>query len=168
MFASSNSLKAAKVWDMLYFVPISALALTFVAFFVVAGGRFVPFGRWQKVLRVVLVLPLLVSGAGHFVRTAMFASIIPPIFPQREFLVILTGVFELAGAVGLLLSKSTRMAATCLAVLMIAVFPANIYVANQTVGSLHMPGVLVRTMLQALYMVLLLASGWGIPRGRDS
>jgi uncharacterized membrane protein len=153
---------------VLYFVPISALALTFVAFFVVAGGRFIPFGRWQKVLRAVLVLPLFVSGVGHFVRTAIFASVIPPSFPQREFLVILAGIFELAGAVGLLLSRSSRLAATCLAVLMIAVFPANIYAANQTVGGIHMPGVLVRTMLQALYMVLLLASGWGIPRGRES
>lgn len=153
---------------MLYFVPIFTLALTLVAFFVVAGGRFVQFGRWQRVLRVVLALPLFVSGLGHFVRTALFASIIPLISPHREFLVILTGIFELAGGIGLQLWKTTRMAATCLAVMMIAVFPANIYVANQTVGGIPMPGVLVRTGLQAIYMVLLLASAWGIPHSRES
>ena len=153
---------------VLYFLPISALVLTVVAFFVLARGRFVPFGRWQKVLRVVLSLPLFVSGVGHFVRMEMFAGIVPPIFPQREFLVILTGIFELAGAIGLLLPRSTRMASTSLSVLMIAVFPANIYVANRAVGGLPMPSVPVRTVLQALYIVLLLASGWGIPGRHDS
>lgn len=44
---------------MLYFFPISALVLTLVAFFVLARGRFVPFGRWQRILRVVLALPLI-------------------------------------------------------------------------------------------------------------
>jgi hypothetical protein len=53
-------------------------------------------------------LPLFVSGVGHFVRMEMFPSIVPPIFPQREFLVILTGIFELAGATGLLLTRSIR------------------------------------------------------------
>ena len=153
---------------MLYFLPISALALTIAAFFVLARGRFVPFGRLQKVLRVVLALPLFVSGVGHFVRMETYASIVPPIFPEREFLVILTGIFELAGAIGLLLSRTTRMAATCLGVLMIAVFPANIYVANRAVEGLPMPSVPVRTVLQALYLVLLLASGWGIPGRNDS
>ncbi|MGD0930403.1 MAG: DoxX family membrane protein [Candidatus Korobacteraceae bacterium] len=153
---------------MLYFLPISTLVLTVVAFFVLARGRFISFGRWQEVLRVVLALPLFVSGVGHFVRLEMFASIVPPIFPQREFLVILTGVFELAGGIGLQLSRSTRMASTCLGILMIAVFPANIYVANRVVGGLHMPSVLIRTGVQALYIVLLLASGWGIPSGHDA
>jgi len=153
---------------VLYFLPIAALVLTVVAFFVLARGRFVPFGRWQKVLRVVVALPLFVSGVGHIIRMEMFASIVPPIFPQRELLVILTGIFELAGAIGLLLSRSTRMASTCLCILMIAVFPANIYMANREVGGLHMPSVPVRTVLQAVYIVLLLASGWGIPGRHES
>lgn len=153
---------------VLYILSIATLVLTLVAFFVLARGRFVPFGRWQKVLRVVLALPLFVSGVGHFVRMETFASIVPPIFPQREFLVILAGIFELAGAVGLLLSRSTRMASTCLGILMIAVFPANIYVANRAVGGLHMPSVPIRTVLQAIYIVLLLTSGWGIPGRHDS
>ena len=153
---------------MVYLLPISTLLLTVVAFFVFARGGFIPFGRWQKVLRVVVAFPLFVSGVGHFVRVEMFASIIPPFFPLREFLVILTGMFELAGAVGLLLSRSTRMASTCLGLLMVAVFPANIYVANKAIGGVHMPSVLVRTALQALYIVLLLASGWGIPVRHDS
>jgi uncharacterized membrane protein len=71
---------------------------------------------------------------------------------------------ELAGAVGLLLPAFTRAASVCLALLMVAIFPANVYAANQSVGGLHMPGVPIRTVLQVLYIVLLLMAGWGFPR----
>ncbi len=75
-----------------------------------------------------------------------------------------SGIFELAGAIGLLLSRTSRGASVCLAVMMIAVFPANIYAAGQTIGGLRMPGVPLRTALQMIYIVLLLVAGWGVPR----
>ena len=112
----------------------------------------------------VAALPLLASGPLHFIRTALLASITPPFFPYRPQLVLFTGVLELAGAIGLLLPRFTRLASACLAVLMIAIFPANVYGANQTVGGLHLPSVPVRLAMQVLYIVLLLVAGWGIPR----
>jgi uncharacterized membrane protein len=118
----------------------------------------------QWVLRVIVVLPVLVSGFAHFTRTAMFASIIPPFFPYRPELVLISGALELAGAIGLLLPIFAGAASACLAVLMIAIFPANVYAANQSIGGMHMPSVPVRTAMQVIYIVLLLIAGWGIPR----
>jgi uncharacterized membrane protein len=91
-------------------------------------------------------------------------TIVPTFFPYRPQLILLSGVLELAGAVGLLLPAFTRAASACLAVLMIAIFPANVYAANQFVGGLHMPGVPVRLAMQVIYILLLLIAGWGIPR----
>ena len=51
-----------------------------------------------------------------------------------------------------------------LALLMIAVFPANVYMAHYNVGGLHMPSVPARTAMQVIYITLLLMVGWGIPR----
>ncbi len=143
------------------------LALVTGAFFLLAGGNFQQFGKPQRVLQVVAALPLAVSGMGHFFRTAIYAAIVPPVFPHAGFWVVLTGVLELAGAVGLLFAGTTRTASVCLAVLMIAVFPANVYAANQTVGGLHMPSVPVRLAMQIFYVILLLLAGWGVP-GRKS
>jgi uncharacterized membrane protein len=56
------------------------------------------------------------------------------------------------------------VASACLAVLMIVIFPANVYAANQTVGGLHMPSVQVRLAMQVIYIVLLLMAGWGVPQ----
>ena len=51
---------------------------------------------------------------------------------------------------------------------MIAIFPANVYGANQTVGGLHLPSVPVRLAMQVIYIVLLLMAGWGIPGRRNA
>ena len=59
-------------------------------------------GRVQSMLRLVAALPQAPSNIGHFIRTSLFASMIPPVFPLREFLVVFTGVLEMAGAIGLL------------------------------------------------------------------
>jgi uncharacterized membrane protein len=149
---------------MVYSITSLILLATVVGFFVAARRGLAPFGWVQWVLRVVAALPLLASGPLHFIRTALLATIIPPFFPYRPQLVLLTGVLELAGAIGLLLPRFTRLASACLAVLMIAIFPANVYGANQTVGGLHLPSVPVRLAMQVVYIVLLLLAGWGIPR----
>jgi uncharacterized membrane protein len=147
---------------MIYFTTSAILILTVFVFFLF--GAHGSFGRVRWFLRVVVALPLLASGVLHFTRTALLATIVPPFFPHRSLLVLVTGAMELAGAVGLLLPAFMRAASVCLALLMVAIFPANVYAANQSVGGLHMPGVPIRILLQVVYIVLLLMAGWGFPR----
>jgi uncharacterized membrane protein len=149
---------------MVYSITTLILILTVADYFVLGRRGLSSFGRTQKVLRVVVALPLLIYGVAHFVRTALLASIVPPFFPFRLQLVLLTGAMELAGALGLQLRDFTRAAAFCLALLMIAIFPANVYAANQYIGGLHMPSVPVRTAMQVVYIWLLLMAGWGVRR----
>lgn len=149
---------------MVYFVTTLILAATVAAWFLLARRGLRSFGWSQWVLRVLVALPLLLSGAAHFGRTALFAGIIPPAFPYRPQLVLITGAMEIAGGLGLLLPAFARSASFCLALLMIAIFPANVYAANQTIGGLHMPSVPVRTGMQVVYIFLLLAAGWGRPK----
>jgi uncharacterized membrane protein len=148
---------------MVYATTSMILAAIVAAFFVSARRGLSQFGWMQWALRVVVALPLLLSGLIHFTRTALLATIIPPFFPHRPQLVLLSGAMELAGAVGLLLPAFTRPASVCLAIMMIAIFPANVYAANQSVGGLHMPSISVRLAMQVIYILLLLIAGWGIP-----
>ena len=113
-----------------------------------------------------MTLPLFLSAVGHFLRPALFAAIIPPVFPKPYVLVIVSGILEAAGAVGLLLPRTRRVASVCLATLMVAILPANIYVAGQTVGGMHMPGIGVRTAMQVVFVILILLAGCGIS-GRE-
>lgn len=150
--------------NMEYAFPILLLILTIAAFFGLGHGHYASFGTPQQLLRVLVALPLLVSGILlHFYRTDASASVIPPSFPARHFLVLVTGVFEIAGAVGLFVPSLRRSAALWISIMMVAVFPANVYAAGRVVGGLHMPSVPLRTAMQIVYIVMVLLAGYGIP-----
>jgi uncharacterized membrane protein len=68
----------------------------------------------------------LASGTMHFVKPAPFESMVPRQLPQRRALVYVSGAAELACAVGLLFPRTRRVAGVASAVLLVAVFPANV------------------------------------------
>ena len=76
-------------------------------------------------------LALLFVGAGllHFVRPATYLAIMPPQLPQPLILVYISGFFELLGGLGLLPARTRRLAGWGLLALLVAVFPANVYMA---------------------------------------
>lgn len=83
----------------------------------------------RGVARVVLAALFGVAGVAHFTNTAAFVSIVPPQLPWPEGLVWVSGVFELLGAAGLLVPAGRPIARWGLIALLIAVFPANLYMA---------------------------------------
>jgi uncharacterized membrane protein len=149
---------------MKYAVPILLLGSTILFFFARGRAGYASFGNMQRVLRVIVALPLFISAALlHFLKTDLSASMIPPVFPARHFLVLLTGALEMAGAIGLFLPFFRRPAAFWISILMVAIFPANVYAAGKVMGGLAMPGVPLRTAMQIIYIVLVLLAGFGIP-----
>jgi uncharacterized membrane protein len=87
---------------------------------------------WGKAAAVGLAAMFLLTGVAHFtppLRGALVA-IVPPRLPAPGVLVTVTGVLELLGAVGLLVPVTRVVAAACLLMLMLAMFPANIYAAR--------------------------------------
>ena len=119
-------------------------------------------GSTKAVVRVAIAGLFLVTGVLHFLRTEEFVRIVPPILSWAKGLVYISGVCELAGAVGLLIPRFQRAAAYGLAALLIAVFPANLYMASASVtfGGIfdHPLYHWVRLPLQAVLIVLLLWS----------
>jgi uncharacterized membrane protein len=64
------------------------------------------------------------SGVLHFVRPAMFVSVVPRRLPKKHEIVLVSGLAELLCAAGLL--RGTRLAGLASAVLLVAIFPANV------------------------------------------
>jgi uncharacterized membrane protein len=152
---------------MRYVVPLVILSLTLLLFFLprlFANSAYRDFGWLQAGLRILVALPLLLSGVVlHFLRTAETVRMIPPGFPAPALLVTISGVLEIAGAVGLFLPQVRKFSGLLVAVMMIAIFPANVYVAGATVGGLTMPSVPVRTAMQVVYILLVLTASFGLP-----
>jgi uncharacterized membrane protein len=89
-------------------------------------------GTWTKAVAVGLAAMFVLTGVAHFappLRAALIA-IVPPQLPAPGLLVTVTGVLEFLGAVGLLVPTTRVAAALCLLLLMLAMFPANIYAAR--------------------------------------
>jgi uncharacterized membrane protein len=147
-----------------FLIAIAILIAAIVLFFVLARGRYIQFGIPQLLLRVLAALPLLLSAVFlHFLRRNEATAMIPPIVPSPIFLVLLTGVLEILGAIGLFVPKTRRSAALWIAILMVLVFPANIWVAGQTFGGIRMPEVPVRLTMQVVYIWIVLLAGYGLP-----
>src|SRR5580698_6026039 len=78
---------------------------------------------------VLTALFFVAAGTLHFLRPDPYVKIVPPFVPWALGMVYISGVAEIAGGVGILLPVVRRTAAWGLVALLIAVFPANIYMA---------------------------------------
>jgi uncharacterized membrane protein len=111
---------------------------------------------WTPALRVGLALMFLLTGLAHFGphRRAGLIAMVPPRLPRPDLLVTLTGVLELAGAAGLLLPATYRLAAAGLALLLLAMFPANVHAARHHVELAGKPAtpLPLRTVLQVVFV----------------
>lgn len=84
----------------------------------------------MRMISLVLIsVAFVVAGALHFVRPGMYARIIPPFLPFPLALVYISGVAEILGGIGVLIPSVRPWAGLGLIALLIAVFPANIYMA---------------------------------------
>ena len=115
---------------------------------------------WVLALRGALAAMFFFTGISHFgafgVRDDLVA-IVPNALPAPEMLVTVTGVLELAGAVGLLVPQLWPWAAAGLAALLVAMFPANVYKALQESTVDFGQELLPRTVLQVVFLAAALA-----------
>jgi uncharacterized membrane protein len=72
-----------------------------------------------------------IGGVAHFAATDLEVTIVPPYIPWPRTVVLITGVFELLGAFGLLIPSARRAAGAGLFLLTIAVTPAHIYMLER-------------------------------------
>ena len=100
-----------------------------------------PLGRWA------FAGLFLVSGLLHLAMPKPYVRIVPPMFPRPDLLVAISGGAEILGGIGLLIPWLRRPAGYGLALLLIAVFPANVYMA---VAHIPSSGVLGNRWLQWL------------------
>lgn len=110
--------------------------------------------RIKTASKWLLAMVMVTAGTMHFINTDFYLRIMPPYLPLHRELVYLSGFFEVALGLLLLVPSFSRLAAWGIIALLIAVFPANIYVyQNQQLfpGSpmLH----LLRLPLQAVFIL---------------
>ena len=87
--------------------------------------------RPQIIGLAIVFLWFFIGGIAHFAATELEATIVPPYIPWPVAAVLVSGVFELLGAAGILVPSLRRAAGIGLFLLTLAVTPAHFYMLQQ-------------------------------------
>ena len=87
--------------------------------------------RARVVGLIIVFLWFFIGGVAHFAATEAEMRIVPPYIPWPWAAVIVSGVFELLGAAGILWQPTRGAAGLGLMALTVAVTPAHIYMLQQ-------------------------------------
>lgn len=83
--------------------------------------------RWQYVGLAIVFLWFMGGGITHFTAPDFYVNIMPPYIGWHLEIVYISGVFEILGALGILIPATRQLAGNCLILLTLAVTPANIH-----------------------------------------
>ncbi|HVM36533.1 MAG TPA: hypothetical protein VM784_14480 [Actinomycetota bacterium] len=99
---------------------------------------------------------MILLGLNHFVSPDAYAKIIPPALPAPYALVYISGAAQALGAAGTLHPKTRRAAGWFLIAMLVAIFPANVYMALEPENFPSIPrwALLARLPLQGLFVYL--------------
>ncbi len=118
---------------------------------------------WYPAL-LLLALVMVSAGTMHFVRPEPFVGIVPKILPAPRMLVAVSGFFEIAGGIGLLVPKLRKPAAWGLIALFVAVFPANVNMAVNGLWFGDMPPNPAAAWGRLPFQALFIAWAWWFTR----
>ena len=105
-------------------------------------------------------------GVLHFTDTSWFEPIVPPILGSATFWVLASGVVEIAVGISLILPKTRELGGYSSAALLVALYPANLYMRMYDVelgdgASLSPTGHIIRLFVQIIGIMLSLwIAGW--------
>ena len=95
--------------------------------------------RFSIEIGSIIIMCIFYVGVGikHFTNPMWFVKIVPPFLPYKLSLVYISGFFEILFGIMLLFPITRYIAAWGLIMLLIAVFPANIYLAMTNGAALN-------------------------------
>jgi uncharacterized membrane protein len=143
--------------------PLIVLIVGCAAFWFAGWLGVAMFQHAGAVLRAAVGLMFFLTASAHWgTRRRDLIRMVPSVFPRPDLLVTVTGVLEIFGAIGLFIPSTARAAGICLALLLIALFPANIHAAREklTIAGQPVPGLLVRTGIQIVFVAALVGAAF--------
>lgn len=138
--------------------PLIALVVVTTILILLGRVGVRPLRRRPVPLRGGLAAMFVLTGVSHFVgMRAELISYVPPGLPEPALLITVTGILELAGAAGLLIRRTAPLAAGCLAALLVAMYPANLYAAFSGIATDPLSQPIPRTLMQLVFVAAALA-----------
>ncbi len=110
----------------------------------------------------------LIAGSFHLIVPQFYVRIMPPYLPWHLGLVYLSGVCEMLGGAGILLRQTRQAAGWGLVALLIAVMPANVYMATHPASFSGIPAWALWLRLPLQLPLIILAWSFTRPQREDA
>jgi uncharacterized membrane protein len=141
-------------------IPLFVLLVSFVFLRVIGWIGVSAIDNADLPLRIALCLMFLLTASAHWGRgRSDLIRMVPLMLPKAELLVTFTGCLEILGTIGLVVPVTARLAAVCLAILLVALFPANVRAAHMRlmIFGRPVPSLIPRTVIQIIFISALVA-----------
>jgi len=145
-------------------IPLIVLFVSLLVFRGLGELGVTLFLTWHDSALWAMSVMVLFTASAHF--TALkedLIKMVPKPFPYPRQVVFVTGILEILGAIGLLIPQVRTAAGICLAILFVAMFPANINAAMRQVPLRGRPAtpLWMRLPMQVLFIALALWAALG-------
>ncbi|HMJ52648.1 MAG TPA: DoxX family membrane protein [Polyangiaceae bacterium] len=142
--------------------PLIVLVSSFVLFRLAGLAGISALDETSLPLRIAVASMFLLTASAHWgKRRADLVRMVPARIPRPELVVTVTGVLELVGAVGMLVPATAPYAAVGLALLLGAMFPANMNAARAklSIGGRPVTPLPQRSAMQLVFLAAVLGAG---------
>lgn len=139
-------------------IVVAVLVVSLLLFRAAGALGLAALSSWVASTRWALALMFLFTGVAHFTRTRHeMARMLPRALGNAMVIVYFTGACEIAGAIGMLISRTRTLAGICLILFLIAVFPANVKAARERLMLAGRPAtpLVPRTAMQIVFIALI-------------
>ncbi|WPP50466.1 DoxX family protein [Catalinimonas niigatensis] len=111
-----------------FIVLVATFAIAVIIFKIIRDQN-----EWALAARIAMSVMLVFTASAHFVFTEGMTMMLPGFIPLKREVVYLTGILEIAAAIGLLIPGYRIVTAYLLILFFILILPANIRAALQHV-----------------------------------
>lgn len=133
--------------------PLIALVATGATLAIIGAAGVRSLRPLANPLRFGLAVMFAMTGTAHFVgRRDELIRMVPPALPNAALLVTLTGVAELVAVGGLLHRRTAATTAAGLCVLLVAMYPANVYAAHEHLSDALADRLVPRTAMELVFL----------------
>ena len=107
----------------------------------------------KKILLYFMSAFYILAGINHFVNPQFYIDLIPPYFPFKEFINILSGVIEIVLGILLIPNKSRKLAGYAIILMLIAFIPSHVYFIQ--IGSCIEEGLCVSEIMGWVRLIII-------------
>ena len=116
----------------------------------------------KRFLLYLMSLFYTLAGLLHFIIPEFYKKMMPSYLPYHDLLIVLSGIAEIVLGLSLLIPKTRKLACYGVIALLIAIFPANVFMLQQALNGIDMGAPVSALVIRLPFQVLFIYWAWSV------